>query len=696
MDDDMIVQFIQQEKSEADYDGTNALSYQREQSTRAYTGVDFPDGLQPTTGMSSVVINKVQPAVETLTTYVTKPFVSDKETVVYNSANPAFGQLSKQASMLANHIIYKSNMGYDTIVRWVKDAAINKNSVVKWSWDTSKTSFTETYENISEIELNVIIQQKEEYGYEVEILEEEIKTEMVMVANPETGEELEVEQSSSKYVIRCTHEKGLPRIENVPPEEFLINNDATSLSRDDNLTRFVCHRKLMYSGDIVKMFPDAEASDILSASGSDYLEFDYEAQNRGDFDGTYSIRGADRGEGALKQVELTESWVKLDVRGDDTLEWYHCFSVGNTLLMKELWDGPIPFASFCFFPIPHKFYGLSVFDKIGDAFRTITALTRGEIDSTNQRNTFRLIADPRFIDQRDLQSGRPGIIKARAGFDPTSVMPLPVPSGSAGSTMQMLAYLDQYIHSQLGIDPLTGAISKDVEVSGNDAAKTSMVIDNASAKVETYLREFSESMRQMIWGITWMLVEHRDDISVQKLVQELTPNMPFLLGQEGMESALSMADLTAKVGLGHMTQQQRMQGASVIVSEQVRLEQTGVIITPDKKLAASAEMLKAQGYENVQDFFPSAQETQGMQQQIQIMLQQAQEQGMQMGMQQAQQQVDIQETQAKIQKMMADVQVAMNKSNVAEREVAIKEASQALEQYLATRVGPTHTVATIV
>ena len=104
MDDDEIVQFIQQEKSEADYDGTNALSYQREQSTRAYAGVDFPDGLQPTTGMASVVINKVQPAVETLVTYLTNIFCNDKETVVFNPTNPNLGQMVSQHSSLLTHL----------------------------------------------------------------------------------------------------------------------------------------------------------------------------------------------------------------------------------------------------------------------------------------------------------------------------------------------------------------------------------------------------------------------------------------------------------------------------------------------------------------------------------------------------------------------------------------------------------------
>ena len=693
--DDEIVQQILQEVAEADYDGTNALSYQREQSTRAYNGIDFPDGLQPTTGMSSIVINKVQPAVETLTTYLTKIFCSDKETVVFNPTNPNIGAAAKQSTMLANHLLHKTNEGYRVINRMIKDAAVNKNAVVKLSWSTKKTSYTETYENISEEELNVIISQKEEYGYEVEVIEENVESSEVSIVDPLSGEAV-VQQvtTSSKYIIRCTHEVGLPIIENVPPEEFLINNDATTIDRDDNLTRFVCHRKLMYAGDIKAMFPNAEMDDLSSAGTDDYLTYDYETQNRGDFDGTYSIHGQERGEGALKQIELKESWVKLDVDGEGLLEWYHCFTAGNTLLLKELWDGPIPFSSFCFFPVTHKFYGLSVYDKIGDAFKTITALTRGEVDSTNQRNTFRLIADPRFVDQRDLQSGRPGIIKARAGFDPSSVMQIPTPIGSGGSTMAILAYLDQYIHSQLGIDPLTGAISQDVEKSGNDSQKTAQVVDNASAKVEGYAREFAEiSLRPIIWSMIWMLIEHKDDVSVKKLVEELTPGEPFYLGEEGMESALSKSDLSAKVGLGHMSAQQRMQGAMAIKQEQAMIKQLGILIPPAKEVAVSAEVAKAVGYENFNDFFPTAEEITQSNAWLQQAIQMAQQQGMELGMQQAMQQVQQQEVMAKVGKLTAEVQHINAKTQseltdveVERREVAIREREQLLQEQLAMRV----------
>ena len=703
LDDDMIVQSILQEVAEADYDGTNALSYQREQSTRAYNGVDFPDGLQPTTGMSSIVINKIQPAVETLTTYLTKIFCSDKETVVFNPTNPNLGMMSKQSTAIANHLIHKTNDGYRVINRWIKDAAVNKNSLVKVYWSTKKTSFTETYEGLSEDELNVLISQKESYGYEVEVIESEVEVSMIEAVDPMTGESIQQAQESSKYTIRCAHEVGLPVMENVPPEEFLINQDATCLDRDDNLTRFVCHRKLMYAGDILSMFPEADVDDLTSAGTDDYLTYDYETQNRGDFDGTYSINGQERGEGALKQVELKETWIKLDVNGDGMLDWYHCFSAGNTLLQKEMWDGPIPFSSFCFFPVTHKFYGLSVYDKIGDAFKTITALTRGEVDMTNQRNTFRLIADPRFIDQRDLQSGRPGIIKARAGFDPSTVMPIPMPTGSGGQTMQMLAYLDQYIHSQLGIDPLSGAISKDVEASGNDAEKTGMVIDNASAKVEGYAREFAEiALRPLIWSMIWMLIEHKDDISVKKLVEEVTPGQPFFLGIEGMESALNKSDLSAKVGLGHMSAQQRIQGAMAIKQEQAMIKQLGILIPPAKEVAVSAEIAKAVGYENFNDFFPTEEEIAQSNQWLQQALQQAQQQGMQMGMQQAQEQAQTQEIMAKVQKLTAEIQNINAKtqgelSDIEKdrREVAIAEREQALQEALA-RTAETQSVTAII
>ena len=68
---DELVALILEEFSDADYSGTNELSFQREEGTRMYNG-ELTDGLQPTTGMPSIVNNKVQPAIEALTDHTPK------------------------------------------------------------------------------------------------------------------------------------------------------------------------------------------------------------------------------------------------------------------------------------------------------------------------------------------------------------------------------------------------------------------------------------------------------------------------------------------------------------------------------------------------------------------------------------------------------------------------------------------------
>ena len=650
MTDDELLQSIREEVAAADYSGTNELSFHREQSTRAYNGV-LTDGLQPTTGMSSIVNNKIQPAVETLTTYLTKIFCSDKETVVFNPTNPQLSQAAKQITMLVNHVIHKQNNGYKVINEWIKSAAINKNGIVKVSWDNVPYSYKEVYENISEDALAQKIIEKESYGYEVEI----------------------VEQDEEKTILKCTHEKGMPKIEVIPPEEFLINEGATSIN-DDPKTRFVCQRVMLSLSEIKKMFPDVDEEDLLGAGAEGYLEYEYERLNRHAFDGTYDYTGTDPSAGPNRLIEITESWIKADVDDDGIAEWRHTISTGTTLLQNEEWFGDIPFCSFTFFPIPHKFYGLSIYDKLQWYHRASSMLLRSEIDTRLQQNTFRLIADDRNINIRDLQSGRPGIIRAKPGFDPSQVMAVPQPSGAA-NTQQLLEYLRQEIISQIGIDPVSGAISTDVEKSGNDATKTSMVVDNASAKVEQYAREFAETgLRNMIWQISKLLIENSSEISVKKLVNKVTPGVPFILAQENMAEYYEKDDITAKVGLGHMSPQQKIQGIAAIQATQDKLVALGIPISPEKQLNTSYELARAMGYENYFEYLPTMQEVQQAKQQVAKMAQQ------QMQQQQQITQMQLQKEQLEMQKTQVEIAKTVSETKENEVETDVKARAQALDE----------------
>ena len=407
--DDELVSAIDYEVSAADYEGQSEISEQRSEADLAYSSL-ATNGVFPNTGMSTVIINTLQPAVDTLTTYLTKLFCSDKETVVFDPTNQNAAQYAEMATKVVNHVIHKENRGYEVMNRWIKDAALHKNGIVKVVWDDSPTHELMEIPEISEEELELLIVELEsEEDVSVKIVEESKESIMISSMDAE-GNEIEIEQNSMSVTLRVTRPRNMPKIINVPPEEFLINEGATSIN-DDQLTRFIAHRQLMYVSDIMAMFPDAEEDLLYASSASGYLEHEFETDIRHFFDGTYDQNDYESTQPNLRQIEIIESWIRADRDGDGIAEWRHTFTVGRTLLMDEEWFGAIPLCSFTFFPIPHKFYGLGLWDKLRDYHKTRTALVRSAIDATVQANTFRLIADPDRIDTRDLKSGRPGIIR---------------------------------------------------------------------------------------------------------------------------------------------------------------------------------------------------------------------------------------------------------------------------------------------
>ena len=378
-----------------------------------------------------------------------------------------------------------------------------------------------------------------------------------------TGEEVEVEVEgeSGSYVLRLERDANKIAIDIIPPEEFFINEDTTSIN-GDKLTRFVAQRKEMYRTDVKMMFPKIDVDEL-----SDYSEFDdnYERMARHAWDGTDD--NLFEGEGGSQQetskVTVTEAWIRADRDNDGYAEWRHVFTCGEMLLMDEEWFGPLPFTSYTFFPVPHKFYGLSVYDRLKGYEETATGLVRADVDMARLKNTFRLFAKDGSIDRRMLQSGKPGVIPVANTFDPNDVMVVPAPAG-AGNTVQILEELRKQVIADIGIDPVNGQVSADIEKSGNDAEKTQMAMDNASVKVEGYSRRFAEgALRDIAWQIAYLLVKHKDDPFVRNVVEAVSPERPFVIGELGLTTVLSKTDLISKVGLGHQSGSQKIAASTV-------------------------------------------------------------------------------------------------------------------------------------
>ena len=95
---------------------------------------------------------------------------------------------------------------------------------------------------------------------DVEIVEQSTEEQVIEndpVQDPQTGMMIEVPPTvirAHDIKVSRTVDKGKVRIENVPPEEFLISKRARTISDSD----FVAHRKMTTRSDLIAMGYDED------------------------------------------------------------------------------------------------------------------------------------------------------------------------------------------------------------------------------------------------------------------------------------------------------------------------------------------------------------------------------------------------------------------------------------------------------
>src|SRR5687767_4083820 len=155
-------------------------------------------------GRSQVVTTEVKDAVEGILPSLMAIFTSSDEIVRFEPQNQEDEQAAQQATDYVNYIFTRLNNGFLTLYCLFKDALLQKNGYAKVYWEDYTDSGIETYENMSGMEIAMMLQA--EPGLEVEELEGE-------------------EDLYSKVVLRRTKKYGKVCVDPVPPEEVLISRD---------------------------------------------------------------------------------------------------------------------------------------------------------------------------------------------------------------------------------------------------------------------------------------------------------------------------------------------------------------------------------------------------------------------------------------------------------------------------------------
>ena len=575
----------------------NTISPLRATSIDYYQGKPFGNEED---GRSQVISLDVHDTIADILPSLMRIFFSSENVVDFVPFGKEDIKLAEQATDYINRIVLQQdNDGFPIFYNAFKDALLCKNGILKYYWDTTYHAEYYEYSQLSDTELTVLVADDE-----VEI------TEVVSYPDPafpqpeavvETEEQMEevvpelMQQSMMTpqlHDVKVTRKKehGCVRVESVPPEEFLIDRDATSMED----AYCIAHRRYLTVSDLVEMGYDYDEVQKFASPYETQLDDNAEYQARN----TYQNEGINPVEDdANLKVQYVEAYMKIDMTGDGIAELRRLCCVGdNYEIKKNLKCEQIPFVSFCPDPEPHTFFGLSIADITEDIQKVKSMVMRSMLDSLALSVHPRVAVVEGQANIEDVMNTEVGgIIRQRnAG----AVQPFNMPFVGK-DCFPMLSYLDEVKENRTGISKASMGLDPDALQSAT-ASAVQATVQGGQQHIELIARIFAETgMKPLFKGIYELLARHQDKERTVRLRNEWIPIDPRVW-QTGM-------DCVVNVGLGNGTAQERMQYLGQIAQKQEQILQTLGASNPLVEMTqyrnTMAKMVELAGFKDASMFF---------------------------------------------------------------------------------------------
>ena len=620
------------------------ISKQREQAMDYYYALPFGNEVE---GRSQFVDSTVQDTIEWIKPSLMRIFASGDEMVKFNPHGPEDVKAAEQATDYVNYVFTKDNEGWEILYSWFTDALLSKNGIVKVWWDEYEEAQREEYSRLTEQEFEILL-----LGNDVEVIEH--------------SEYLE-EEPLHDVVIKRQSTNGKIKIENVPPDEFLIARESKNIQD----SRFVCHRVRKSLSDLREMYPDHDFDPVLLGAGGDDMDnFSAERLARYAFDDSAQYESgwgnSSETEEALREYWLHESFLRTDFNGDGIAELRKVCTVGKEIIANEEID-EIPFVSITPVKIPHKFFGLSIADLVMDLQLIKSTLIRNLMDNMYNQNFGRYAVLEGQANLDDLLTQRPGgIVRVKS---PQAITPLATPPLEAHS-FQMLEYLDSVREGRAGVSKYSQGLNDKALTSHTTATAVNAVLTGAQSRIELVARNFAETgVKELMNRIYALLLKNQDKERVVMLRNEWVPVRPDMWNDK--------MDCTVSVALGHGSKDQQMAHLSQMIQFASQAMQGGLpIVTEQNMYNLGQALIKAMGYQNTDDFLtPPPQKQPGPSQK---------EQMAQMEMQLKQKELDIKAADIQV-KQMKIQQVAA--ADAVDAELKMQELQLEREQKRAVAIG---------
>lgn len=607
-------------------------------------------------GRSQIITGEVAEAVDGALPQLIRVFTQSDDIVRFEPKGPGDEEGAKQATEYCNWVFYTQNPGFSILHNWFKDALLQKTGIVKAYWDTKVDVTKETYQDLTDDELVMLLSDGTR-----DVLEQD-------TTEVETGDVDEMGQPvmyrTHSVVISKKVSRGGVKIENVPPEEFLVSKKATDIESSP----FVAHRKLLPRSDLVAMgfdpdiVADLPAFDELSYTGERLARYSQGEQPHQD-------ESMDQ---SMQEVEIYECYIRTDMDEDGIAEMRQVFYAGSEILSNVETDY-VPFHSLCPIPIPHKFIGESLADRTMDIQLIKSTVVRQMLDNLYLSNNARVGAVEGQVNLDDLLTATPGgVVRMK---NPNAVVPMNVPQVIA-QAFPMLEYLDNQQSKRTGVSDAQQGLDPNI-LQNVTAAAIAAATQASQGKLEMIARIFAETgVTSLFNGILHLVSKYQDKPSIIRLRGKYVPIDPRTWSNQ--------YDLEINVGLGTGNQQEQMAMLQMVMAKQEAiLQQYGPanpLVSVGQYRQTLGRFIEAAGFTDSQEFFKEIPPE--VDQQLSQPQPQQPDPNMQAMMQQMQAQAEIDrqkaiaDIQAKQMKAQADIELARQK---AEADIQVKREEAAAE-----------------
>lgn len=534
MTEDELKQYLHRKIDTALNDESGDVSELRQYNYNRYYGKEYGNERD---GYSSFTTREGFEAVEWALPGILRVFTSADKAVEFVPEHHADEDQAAQETDIANHYLQQENNGFLMLHNWAKDILMNPNGYVKvWVDEITSPEFT----NLSGItleNLNALSADKN-----VEILEAEESEEPVVVGGvPVTLYSVRLKQTRTKRELK---------IESVPPDQVLVDDDLAGIDLDE--AGFVCHRVRKTISDLVEQGYDYERLIALGDSEGDQ-QWNDERVNRLFYEEESPDRDDDEMEaGPSKKLWVHECSVKVDYDGDNIAERRRIVMIGSEIFENEP-DSYQPLIACSSIIMPHKHVGMAYIEAVTDLQLLSTTLTRQMLDNLYKQNVRRhfinedaLLTDNSTLD--DFMDARSEAVIVR-GNPAEAVMPEVVQS-ITGELLEAIKHVKDQPQLRTGVAP---SLSLDPSVLQQSTMGAFMgALDQATQRQEMLVRLLAEvGYKPAMRKVHYLIRTHLNQPGEMKIRGQWVSYDPSNWPERHR--------LTVNVGLGNNTRQQKIE-----------------------------------------------------------------------------------------------------------------------------------------